>query len=199
VELRRFAIGRHEVTVAQWDACVSAGACASRPEGASADGDLPVTEVSWIDAQDYLRWLSRRTGHAYRLPSEAEWEYAARAGTTTARYWGDEIGSGHANCDGCGSAWDNTAPAPVGSFAPNDFGAYDMLGNVWEWTQDCWNDSYGGAPADGAAWLTGKCYRRVLRGGSWNFRPAVVRAAVRLWVEPATRHQSIGFRVARSL
>lgn len=198
VEVGRFALGRYEVTIEQWDTCVSAGGCSPRPDAGWRGNDTPVTHVSWNDAQRYVQWLSRRSGHAYRLPSEAEWEYAARAGSSTARHWGDEIGTGNANCDGCGSPWDNRIPAPVGSLAANDFGLYDMLGNVWEWTQDCWNDSYGGAPTDGSAWQTGDCYRRLVRGGSWNFRPAVVRSAVRFWVETKIRHEGVGFRVARS-
>ena len=127
--------------------------------------------VSWEDAQSYVTWLSRETGESYRLPSESEWEYAARAGTATKYSWGNEIGVNRANCDGCGSRWDNQRTAPVGSFAPNGFGLYDMHGNVWEWVEDCWNGSYAGAPSDGGAWRSGDCAKRVLRGGSWGGNP----------------------------
>ena len=198
VEVGRFALGRFEITVDEWQVCVSAGACSALPDNGSNEGNAPVTHASWDDAQQYVRWLSRRTGRPYRLPSEAEWEYAARAGSTTIRSWGDGIGDGQANCDGCGSPWDHRGPAPVGSFAANDFGLYDMMGNVCEWTQDCWNDSYGFAPTDGSAWETGDCYRRPVRGGSWNFRPAVMRSAARLFTHAKVRHEGIGFRVATS-
>ena len=136
-------------------------------------GRRPVINVSWNDAQDYVEWLSAQTGHAYRLLSEAEWEYVARAGSSTVYSWGDDIGSNRANCDGCGSQWDYDRTAPVGSFAANGFGVHDMHGNVWEWVEDCWNGSYAGAPTDGSAWRSGECEQRVLRGGSWNISPEV--------------------------
>ena len=137
-------------------------------------GRRPVINVSWDDAQDYVAWLSARTGGAYRLPSEAEWEYAARAGTTTKYSWGNEIGVNRANCGAnrCGDQWEYTAPA--GSFRPNAFGLFDMHGNVWEWVQDCWQASHAGAPVDGSERLSGDCAVRVLRGGSW-FYDSVVR------------------------
>ena len=133
-------------------------------------GRRPAIYVSWDDAQTYVKWLSRITGKDYRLLSEAEYEYAARAGTQTAYPWGDDIklnGKAMANCDGCG----NKQTAPVGSFAANPFGLYDMVGNVWEWTEDCWNGSYQGAPADGSAWTSGDCSRRVVRGEGRSWRP----------------------------
>ena len=156
-------------------------------------------DVSWEDAQVYLRWLSQRAGQAYRLPSEAEWEYAARAGTTAARWWGSEIGRGNANCDGCGSQWDNRQTAPVGSFRPNGFGLYDMLGNAWQWVADCWNDNLNGRPTDERAWLAGSCNLRGLRGGSWNNNPWLVRSGHRDWEYSGYRFNSTGFRVARTL
>jgi len=199
--MRGFALGKYAVTVEEWDACVADGGCdAYVPDDHDwSRGRRPVTEVSWDDAQAYVAWLSKKTQHQYRLPSEAEWEYAARADTTTARYWGDEIGKGHANCDGCGSQWDGEQPAPVGSFAPNPFGLYDMLGNVWQWTADCWNGNYAGAPRDGSAWTTGECGRRVVRGGSWYDFPGLVRGGYRLWVFTGGRFTFFGFRVARTL
>ena len=189
-----FALSTHEVTFAQWDACVEGGGCGGhRPEDEGwGRGDLPVINVSWEDAQSYVTWLSRETGESYRLPSESEWEYAARAGTATKYSWGNEIGVNRANCDGCGSRWDNQRTAPVGSFAPNGFGLYDMHGNVWEWVEDCWNGSYAGAPSDGGAWESGNCAERVLRGGSWLYRSEVPprRVPVRvLHRHPQRRHR----------
>ena len=162
------AVGKYEVTFAEWDACVAAGGCSHRPNDAWGRSRHPVMRVSWDDVQEYVRWLSSQTGAEYRLLSESEWEYAARAGTSTAYSWGNQIGSGRANCDGCGSQWDDSQTAPVGSFSPNVWGLHDMHGNVWEWVQDCWNGSYSGAPSNGGAWQQGDCSRRVLRGGSWD-------------------------------
>ena len=169
--------------------------------------------MSWYDAQAYVGWLNDKVGNGllastnrdgpYRLPSEAEWEYAARAGTTTARWWGDAIGVGNANCHGCGSNWDNKLIAPAGSFGPNPFGLYDILGNVWQWNDDCWNENYVGAPKDGIAWKTGDCKKRVMRGGSWSNSPVFVRSAMRTSGDASGRDYDyatyVGFRVARSL
>ena len=155
--------------------------------------------VSWDDTQQYVAWLSRMTGQPYRLLTEAEWEYAARAGTTTAYYWGDEIGKGNANCDGCGSQWDGKQTAPIGSFAPNAFGLYDMAGNVHQWVQDCYHDDYNGAPTDGSAWTSGDCSARVIRGGSWNFNPQYLRSANRNLLPTGFRNYFGGFRVGRTL
>ena len=138
--------------------------------------------VGWNDAQEFIGGLNARGGgNRYRLPSEAEWEYAARAGTTTGYWWGNAIGDNRANCDGCGSQWDNESTAPVGSFAANAWGLHDVHGNVWEWVEDCWHGNYEGAPGDGSAWTSGgRCGRRVLRGGSWYYFPRILRAASRL-------------------
>ena len=153
-----FAMSKYEVTFAQWDACVLGGGCGGyRPDDRGwGRGNRPVIKVSWDDAQLYVKWLSEQTGHAYRLPTEAEWEYAARAGTTTAYSWGNEVGRNFANCGACGSQWDNDRTAPVGSFVPNAFGLHDMHGNVWEWIEDCWNKGYSGAPRDGGSWRSGR-------------------------------------------
>ncbi len=194
------AVGKYEVTFAEWDACVSAGGCGHRPgDEGWGRGRHPVMKVSWDDVQEYVRWLSQQTGASYRLLSESEWEYAARAGSRTAYSWGNEIGSGRANCDGCGSQWDDSGTAPVGSFSPNAFGLYDMHGNVWEWVQDCWNGSYNGAPSDGSAWQVGDCSGRVLRGGSWINIPRSLRSAFRSWDTTGNRNNNFGFRVARTL
>ena len=158
--------------------------------------------VSWDDAtKEYLPWLNRKTGKTYRLLTEAEWEYAARAGTTTTYSWGNDVGKNQANCNGCGSQWDSKQTAPVGSFKPNAFGLYDMHGNVWQWVQDCWLDKYQGAPTDGSAWVTSSTdsSRRVLRGGSWNYAPRNLRAANRSRDATGDRSGGVGFRLARTL
>ena len=198
-----FAVGRYEVTFAEWDACARDEGC-PRGEDIADDrwrwgrGRRPVIHVSWDDAQRYVQWLSRKTGKAYRLPSESEWEYAARAGTQTAYSWGDEIGVNRANCGVCGSQWDGKT-APVGSFGANAWDLHDMHGNVYEWVKDCWNFSYAGAPADGRAWRAGNCDVRVLRGGSYHGEPSSLRAADRLRDATGLRNFIIGFRVARTL
>ena len=178
-----FAVGRYEVTFAEWDACVAEGGCGGVRPGDSGwgRGDRPVSSVSWDDAKRYAQWLSGKTGKAYRLLSESEWEYAARAGAETAYSWGDEIGVNRANCNGCGSQWDNRSTAPAGSFGANAWGLHDMHGNVNEWVEDCWNEQLRGAPADGSAWLTSNCRRRVLRGGWWGAHPSDLRAASRFY------------------
>lgn len=165
--------------------------------GFAQDDRHPVVNVSHIDAQAYTRWLSDKTGQTYRLPSEAEWEYAARAGTTTARYWGDAAGKPGEHARFGFPPGRNGGTSPVGSFKPNAFGAYDMLGNVWEWTEDAWHDSYEGAPADGSAWTAGGAANRVLRGGSWNGGARGVRSAYRNHFDPAHGNDFIGFRCAR--
>jgi formylglycine-generating enzyme required for sulfatase activity len=159
----------------------------------------PLIFISWDDAQAYVAWLSRATGNVYRLLTEAEWEYAARAGSTTAYFWGEEIGEGNANCDRCGSRWDYQQTSPVGSFKPNAFGLYDMAGNVWQWVEDCYHANYDGAPTDGSAWISGGCQSRVVRGGSWDSDPRLLRSASRRGAGADSRTASIGFRVARSL
>lgn len=160
----------------------------------------PAVCVSWDDAQAYVQWLLKKTGKQYRLPTEAEWEYVARAGTTTVYWWGDNIGKNNAVCGNCGSQWDGKQTAPVGSFKFNAFGVYDTSGNVWEWTQDCWHDDYTNAPTNGTAWLekdNGDCSRRVVRGGSWGFDPLDLRSAGRDWIITDGAGYGTGFRVAR--
>ena len=198
----RFAVGKYEVTFGEWEACVAGGGCGGyRPDDEGwGRGDRPVMNVSWKDARGYVRWLSRKTGKTYRLLSEAEWEYVARARTQTKYWWGDEIGRGRANCDGCGSAWDNAQTAPVGSFSANGFGLHDMHGNVWEWVEDCGHADYDGAPADGRAWTSGgDCTARVLRGGSWDDSPRFLRSAYRFRFSTGNRNNFDGFRIARTL
>jgi formylglycine-generating enzyme required for sulfatase activity len=197
---RPLAVSKFEVTFEQWDACVAFGTCAHVPDSNMGRGTHPVINVNWHHAQQYVTWFSEMTGRSYRLLSEAEWEYAARVGTTTAYSWGDELGKNKANCNGCGSEWDSQRTAPVGSFAPNEFGLYDMQGNVWEWVEDCLHPNYEGAPNDGSAWTgQGDCNNRVIRGGSWIAYPVGLRSAVRFWFSADDHGVDVGFRVARTL
>jgi formylglycine-generating enzyme required for sulfatase activity len=158
-----------------------------------------VINVNWSNAQEYVRWLSKETGKDYHLLSEAEWEYAARAGANTAYYWGDDVGIGNANCSQCGSQWDGKETAPAGSFKPNGFDLYDMAGNVWQWVQDCSHDDYTGAPIDGSAWMTGDCNSHIVRGGSWFDPPEATRAASRFGNPSDIRGPALGFRVGETL
>ena len=202
-----FALSKCEVTFEEYAPFAAATGRRTNDEGR---GRRPVINVSWDDAVAYTEWLSEQTGKWYRLPSEAEWEYAAclqrgaprrqaRARTTTRHSWGDDIGRNLANCDGCGSQWDDKETAPVGSFPANAWGLHDMHGNVWEWVQDCWNGNYEGAPVDGSAWESGDCSRRVLRGGSWNDTPRILRAAYRFRGSFGGRGDDFGFRIVRML
>jgi formylglycine-generating enzyme required for sulfatase activity len=195
-----FAVSKFEVTFDNWEACVSYGDCPVVGDSGFGRGQQPVINLSWADAQHYVAWLVRMTGKAYRLLSEAEWEYAARAGTQTTYSWGNELGEGNANCKGCGSQWDDQQTAPVGSFAANAFGLHDLHGNVFEWVEDVWHDGYQGAPSDGSVWIeAGDVGRRRLRGGSWDYPPENLRSAARAWFHPDERDGSIGFRLARTL
>jgi len=197
VRVGKFAVGVYAVTFEEWDACVADGGWEYRPEDKGwGRGRRPVIHVSWEDAQFYVIWLSAKTGKHYRLLSESEWEYAARAGATTAYYFGNTISHKQANYRGGPGR-----TAPVGTYPPNAFGLYDMHGNVWEWVQDCWNEDYAGAPSDGNAWEEGDvdCNRRVLRGGSWSSGPWGLRSAFRNRNTAGFRGFNLGFRVARTL
>ena len=214
VALRSFALGVREVTFDEWEACVRDGGCNGHRLDGRGLGAYPVVDVSWEDARAYAAWLSRKTGEPYRLPSEAEWEYAARGGTTTSRYWGDSSSPqcGHANgADAAAkrvySDWTTAAAcddgaeraAPAGSYSANAFGLFDVLGNVWEWTEDCWAENHRGAPADGSPRRGGDCGRRALRGGSWFNASRDLRSAARVWTPADLRRSFAGFRVARTL
>jgi len=203
-----FAIGKYDVTFDEWDLCVASGGCNGyQPDDNGwGRGSRPVINVSWNDAQAYISWLNAHTGKKYRLPSDAEWEYAARAGTTTAFPWGDDASHDYANygqdqcCGGAMVGWDrwfNTAP--VGSFPANKFGLFDMSGNVLQYVQDCWQPGYNGVPVDGSARDDSHCAVRTLRGGSWSSIPAFLRSADRIWTITQARFNIIGFRVARTL
>ena len=199
-----FAVGVYEVTFAEWDACKADGGCSASPyDQGWGRGQRPVVSVRWDDAQEYVRWLSAKTGKRYRLPSESEWEYTARAGTRTPFHTGATISTAQANYDGdhvYGSGRkgvDREQTVPVGEFGPNEWGLHDVHGNVWEWTEDCWNGSYEGAPADGSPWTRGDCDVRVIRGGSWENPPSASRSASRARSHRATRNGDLGFRVVR--
>ncbi|MBP2294812.1 SUMF1/EgtB/PvdO family nonheme iron enzyme [Azospirillum rugosum] len=198
---RPFAIGVYEVTVAEWRACMEGGGCAAMPRMANVSDDTPIHNVHVEDAEAYVAWLSRKTGQRYRLPSEAEWEYAARGGASTRFSWGESLTQGvqQANCRDCGGSFDRMRPASVGSFQPNGFGLYDTSGGVAEWVADCWNPGYKGAPADGSAWTTGDCRKRVLRGGSWRDELDAIAVTTRIGYDADVRYVADGFRVARDM
>jgi formylglycine-generating enzyme required for sulfatase activity len=194
VTVKPFAISKFPVTMREWNACVAAKACSYAPSGAD---DAPVTNVSWNDAQQFVTWLSQTTQKSFRLPSEAEWEYAARGGTTSKFWWGEQLQSGMANCKGCGDPYDTALPLKVGSFKPNPFGLHDMGGGVNQWVSDCWHKNYAGAPADGSAWIDADCTSRVIRSGSWRNSPDYVRAASRDHYDTNVRYPTHGFRIAQ--
>jgi formylglycine-generating enzyme required for sulfatase activity len=207
-----FATGKYEVTFAQWDACVAAGGCTHRPgDNDWGRGKRPVINVSWNDAQQFVGWLAKKTGKPYRLLTEAEWEYAARGSTKAIDRQppfstGLTINPNQANYDGNFSygAGGKTGiyrqkTLEVGSFKPNAFGLYDMHGNVWEWVEDCYKDSYAGAPTDGSAVKSSSCKLNILRGGAWNYYPQLLRSAYRYASAPGVRMENAGFRVARSM
>ncbi len=193
-----FAIGKYEISVGQWNACVLDGGCDYTPEAAGTNPDAPVWDISWGDAQKYVEWLSARTGKAYRLPTEAEWEYAARGGTKARYWWGSKLVKGKANCKDCGGDYDRKAPVSIDSLGPNPFGLHGTSGGVWEWVQDCWHKDYAGAPKDGSARSQDNCRERVLRGGSWRNDSSYVHSASRFKYDADVRYLTNGFRVARS-
>lgn len=208
VSVPRFAMGETEVTFDQWAACLAEGGCGGyEPEDRGwGRGALPVIFVSWQDAQAYVAWLNGKVeGEPYRLPSESEWEYAARAGTTTTFSFGETIDTDFANYNGnhtygrslTGEHRKQTVAA--GSLPANDFGLHEMHGNLWEWNQDCWHWTYEGKPVDGSARITGDCSEAVLRGGSWTDRPKDLRSANRYYLPRDGRYFKVGFRVARTL
>ncbi|MGO8952652.1 MAG: formylglycine-generating enzyme family protein [Rhodomicrobium sp.] len=203
-----FAVGRFAVTFAEWDACVAGGGCGGyRPNDQGwGRGKRPVVNVNWDDAKAYVQWLSKKTGKRYRLLSEAEREYVARAGTATPFWWGSAITPDVANYDGnyvyAGGGTKGEyrrKTVPVDSFKPNPWGLYQVHGNVWEWAEDCRHVFYDGAPADGSAWTAGDCTSHVLRGGSWSDNPMDLRSAYRVINYPVERYNNYGLRVARTV
>jgi formylglycine-generating enzyme required for sulfatase activity len=199
VTVRPFAMGQFAVTVREWKLCMKAGDCRSLPRMTVAEDHTPLHDASWDDAQQFVAWLSRSTGKKYRLPSEAEWEYAARANTTTRYWWGNEVGVALANCADCGGGQDHRAPLPVGTFQANPFGLFDTLGGVAQWVQDCWVPNYQGAPTDGSARDQKNCTKRVLRGGSFRNDRTMISSTARNNYDASVRYITNGFRVARDL
>jgi len=199
VDVRGFAFGEAPVTVAEWKACLEAKACSFLPRMRIAEDRTPVHNLSWEDIGQYVAWLSKTTGHPYRLPSEAEWEYAARGGTNTRYWWGDSVGMFLANCADCGGTQDAYGPLPVDALQPNPFGLYDVLGGVSEWTADCWIPNYRGASADAAPRQSKSCDKRVLRGGSFRAGHDEVTVTYRGNYDAPVRYLVNGFRVARDL
>ncbi|MBI4693116.1 MAG: SUMF1/EgtB/PvdO family nonheme iron enzyme [Gammaproteobacteria bacterium] len=193
VRVKKFAASVYEITVGDFARYSGRGAKAD-----SDAGKLPVTAVSWNDAIGYAKWLSTQTGHTYRLPTEAEWEYAARANTSTPYWWGRELGKNRAHCFVCQTGLDSKSPTQVGRFSANAFGLYDTVGNVQEWTYDCWHKNYDGAPDDGAAFEGGDCGQRVVRGGAFTSYPKDLRSMARDKLKAGAGSQTVGIRVVRS-
>jgi formylglycine-generating enzyme required for sulfatase activity len=197
VAIPAFALSRYELTVADWAACASAGGCSYKPPISDLDpARTPMTNLSFTDATEYVAWLRKQTGKPYRLPSEAEWEYAARAGSNTRYSWGDQVGSGRADCEGCGGAHDARQPQPVDTFVANPLGLFGMAGGVAEWVEDCRHVTYQGAPEDGSPWLMPNCMQHVLRGGSWKSGPRDVTVSSRNFYDASVRYLANGMRVA---
>ena len=195
VTVKPFAMGKFPVSVQEWNACAAAKACGFTAAGKD---DAPVTNISWSDARQYVAWLAETTRKPYRLPSEAEWEYAARGGTQTRYWWGDQFQPGMVNCKNCSDIPANDQPVKVGSLKPNPFGLFDMGGGVDQWVEDCWHKTYQGAPADGSAWVENECPSRVIRSGSWRKDSGYARASSRGSYDTNVRYPTHGFRVALS-
>ena len=195
VTVKPFAISKFPVTVREWNECAAAKACGFVATGKD---DAPITNVSWSDAKQYAAWLAEAARKPYRLPSEAEWEYAARGGTQTKYWWGDQLQPGTANCKDCADVPAADQPVKVGSFKPNPFGLYDMGGGVDQWVEDCWHKNYQGAPADGSPWVEAGCVAHVIRSGSWKNDARYVRPANRDSYDTNVRYPTHGFRVALS-
>jgi formylglycine-generating enzyme required for sulfatase activity/class 3 adenylate cyclase len=196
VTIKSFAISKFPITVREWNACVAAKSCSYAPTGKD---DAPVTNLSWIDAQQFVEWLSHVTQKPFRLPTESEWEYAARGGTMSKFWWGDRLQAAMANCKGCNEPYESSQPLKVGSFKPNPFGLYDMGGNIHQWVSDCWHKNYLGAPLDGSAWVDNDCPSHVIRSGSWKNDPSYVRPSSRDHYDSSVRYPTHGLRVAHSL
>jgi formylglycine-generating enzyme required for sulfatase activity len=195
VTIKPFAISKYPITVREWNECAAAKACTFAATGKD---DAPITNVSWSDAKQFVAWLAGATQKAYRLPSEAEWEYAARGDTQTKYWWGDQLQPGMANCKNCTDTAGAEQPVKVGSFKSNPFGLYDMGGGVDQWVEDCWHKTYQGSPSDGSPWSAGNCSSHVVRSGSWKNDATYVRPANRDSYDTDVRYPTHGFRVALS-
>ena len=194
-----FAVGRYPVTFDEWDECVSEGGCRGYQPVASPDEKhlFPVTDVNWDDVESYINWIAKKTGKKYRLLTEAEWEYIARAGSSAYYYWGDAMEDGRINC--CGEH-PIEKMTKVGALPPNAFGVYDTLGYIWQWTEDCWHATYDRAPTDGSSWeVDGDCKLRVMRGGDYQSPSHIASLSDRNFAPIAYRWYSVGFRVARTI
>jgi formylglycine-generating enzyme required for sulfatase activity len=199
MRIKPFAIGMYEITFDEYELfCRDTGRDHPGDEGWGR-GRRPVINVSWEDATAYTRWLSRRTGQRYRLPSDAEWEYAARANSSSRYWWGEVLDQPRANCEGCGSIWDGEKSSLVGRFSPNSFGLHDTAGNVFEWVADCLHEDFSTDPTDGSPVDRPDCGKRIIRGGAWSFPPKEIRSANRWRDFPTRRSDDTGFRVARDL
>lgn len=195
-----FAIGRFETLHAEWQACLDGGGCTHKPDDHNwGTVRKPVINVSHDMVHGFAQWLTKITGHTYRLPSEAEWEYAARAGSKANYWFGDLVGENEVNCRKCGSPWSGIGNAPVGSFKPNPWGLYDMHGNAFEWVEDCWHENYEGAPKGLEAWVEPGCQFRVIRGGSWYYYSRMARSANRQKNPGAVKSYWLSFRLVREL
>ncbi len=199
VEIKTFAISQTEVTFDDYDGFARATGRSLPGDQGWGRGKHPVVDISWDDAVAYTKWLSERTGKTYRLPTEAEWEYAIRSGSDSTYWWGYQMEEGRANCFDCGTEWDRKSTAPVGSFPPNNFGLHDMAGNVREWVQDCYHPNYSGAPLDGSAWMESDCKERVVRGGAYDKTSDSMRSIWRGHFKPSSHFPFTGFRVVLEL
>ena len=196
---KAFAIAIYETTFEEYDRFCD-DTRRNKPDDSDwGRGQRPVINVSWEDAVAYTKWLSRKTRQNYRLPSDSEWEYAARAGSKTRYWWGNEVDKAKANCEGCGSLWDGEKTAYVGKFLPNNFGLHDTAGNVFEWVADCLQSSFAEAPIDGAPMDKPGCGKRIIRGGAWSFPAKEIRSANRWRDFPSRKSDDTGFRVVREL
>jgi formylglycine-generating enzyme required for sulfatase activity len=195
VTLAPFAVGMYEVSFNQYDSFCEATGREKPSDEEWGRGNRPAINVSWQDAMDFAQWLSNELGLSFSLPTEAQWEYFARAGTK-GNYWtGKKLPPDAANCRDCGSRWDGKMTAPVGSFQPNPWGIYDTAGNVAEWTLDDWQPGYEGVPSDGSAWLNGSTGEKIYRGGAWEYPLEGLASATRDWAKKSDAFNTIGFRL----
>jgi len=197
IKIQSYAISKYEITFQDYLLFTQDTDRAVPHDENWGKGKQPVINVRWQDANDYSQWLSKQTGHQYRLPSEREWEYAAKAGKNSKYWWGNQLGSNHANCSSCGSSWDGQSPAPVGSFPANPFGLHDMVGNVMEWSHTCYHSNYKDAPKSENLWSKGDCNQRIVRGGSFSSYKKELRMSKRRPFNPKARSNQLGFRVVR--